>query len=104
MSGTPGPVRVVLPHHLRVLAGVSGEVRLEVPAPVTKRQVLDALKARHPQLRGTVRDPRTLLRRPFVSFYACKLDLSHYGPDEPLPCEVAEGREVLRVVGAIAGG
>lgn len=104
MSGPPGQVRVVLPHHLRVLAGVSGEIRLDVPPPVTQRRVLDALEARHPQLRGTVRHPETLLRRPFVRFYACELDLSHDGPDEPLPGEVAEGREALHVVGAMAGG
>lgn len=95
---------MVLPYHLRVLAGVSGEIRLDVPAPVTQRRVLDALEARYPQLRGTVRHPETLLRRPFVRFHACELDLSHDGPDEPLPAEVAEGSEAFHVVGAMAGG
>jgi molybdopterin synthase sulfur carrier subunit len=104
MSGPPGPVRVVLPHHLRVLAGISGEVHLDVPAPLTQRRLLDALEARHPHLRGTMRNPETLLRRPFVRFYACELDLSQDGPDEPLPDEVAEGREAFHVVGAMAGG
>jgi molybdopterin synthase sulfur carrier subunit len=104
VTGSAGAVRVLLPHHLRVLAGVSGEIHLDVPAPVTQRRVLDALEARHPELRGTVRYPDTLLRRPFVRFYACELDLSQSGPDEPLPAEVAEGRAAFYVVGAMAGG
>ncbi len=97
-------IRVVLPHHLRSLAGVTGEVRLSVDDPVTQRRILDALEAGYPALRGTVRNPETLLRRPFVRFFACELDLSHASPDEPLPREVADGRQPFHVVGAMAGG
>ncbi|MHB8504863.1 MAG: MoaD/ThiS family protein [Acidimicrobiales bacterium] len=97
-------IRVVLPQHLRVLAGVSGEVRLDVEEPVTQRRVLDALEARHPYLRGTVRHPETQQRRPFVRFFACELDLSHDPPDAALPRDVVEGREAFHVVGAMAGG
>jgi hypothetical protein len=97
-------IRVVLPHHLRVLAGVHGEVRLDVGAPVTQRRVLDVLEDDYPALRGTVRHPDSAQRRPFVRFFACERDLSHEGPDDPLPAEVADGSEPLHVVGAMAGG
>jgi molybdopterin synthase sulfur carrier subunit len=97
-------IRVVLPHHLRNLAGVTGEVCLAVDGPVTQGRLLDALEAGYPTLRGTVRHPETLLRRPFVRFFACELDLSHASPDELLPSEVAEGRQPFYVVGAMAGG
>ncbi|MGQ0576367.1 MAG: MoaD/ThiS family protein [Pseudonocardia sp.] len=97
-------VRVKLPAHLRTLAGVGGEVRLDVAAPVTVGAVLDALEARHPALRGTVRDHGTLRRRSFVRFFACEQDLSHAPADEPLPAAVAAGAEPLLIVGAMAGG
>ena len=97
-------IRVVLPSHLRTLAGVSGEVALEVAAPVTQRTVLDALEARYPVLLGTVRDQSTKVRRPFIRFFACQEDLSHESPDAPLPEPVAKGEEPFLVVGAIAGG
>jgi molybdopterin synthase sulfur carrier subunit len=97
-------IRVVLPHHLRSLAGVGGEVTVDVPGEVTQRSVLDALEARYPMLRGTIRDHVTQLRRPFVRFFACEQDLSHEPPDAPLPREVSSGKEPLLVIGAIAGG
>ena len=97
-------VRVKLPAHLRKLARVDGEVRLDVPAPVTQRSLLDALEARHPVLRGTIRDHGTQRRRAFVRFFACEQDLSHEDPDAELPPEVAAGREPFLVVGAMAGG
>jgi len=97
-------VRVKLPAHLRRLAQVDGEVALDVPEPVTQRAVLDALEARHPVLRGTIRDHGTLQRRAFVRFFACEEDLSHEAPDAPLPVEVAAGKEPFLVVGAMAGG
>jgi len=97
-------IRVVLPAHLRTLARVSGEVALEVDGPVTQRAVLDALEARFPALRGTLRDPRTGRRRAFVRFFACREDRSHDLPDDPLPDPVAKGEEPLLVVGAVAGG
>jgi molybdopterin synthase sulfur carrier subunit len=97
-------VRVKLPAHLRRLAQVDGEVALEVSGPVTQRAVLDALEARHPVLRGTIRDHATLQRRAFVRFFACEEDLSHESPDAPLPAAVAEGREPFLVIGAMAGG
>jgi hypothetical protein len=97
-------IRIVLPTHLRRLASVSGEVELEVSAPVTQRTVIDALEARYPMLRGTVRDHVTRQRRAFVRFFACKQDLSLESPDSPLPDEVATGREPFLIVGAIAGG
>ncbi|WP_198962061.1 MoaD/ThiS family protein [Pseudonocardia sp. MH-G8] len=99
-----GPVRVKLPAHLRKLARVDGEVALDVAEPVTQRSVLDALEARHPVLRGTIRDHATLRRRAFVRFFACEEDLSHDEPDAPLPAAVAAGREPFLVVGAMAGG
>lgn len=97
-------IRVVLPQHLRNLAQVSGEVLLEVEGPVTQRSVLDALEARCPVLRGTIREHGTLRRRAFVRFFACEQDLSHEPPDTPLPDPVAQGAEPLLVVGAMAGG
>ena len=97
-------IRVVLPAHLRTLAKVSGEVQLEVEGPVTQRSVLDALEARYPMLRGTIRDHVTQKRRPFVRFFACEEDLSHESPDAPLPDAVASGAEPFLLVGAIAGG
>ena len=97
-------VRVVLPAHLRTLACLECEVRLEVQGPVTQRSVLDALEESHPVLRGTIRDHVTHKRRAFVRFFACEQDVSHESPDAPLPDAVASGKEPLLVVGAIAGG
>jgi hypothetical protein len=97
-------IRVVLPHHLRTLARVGGEVQLDVEAPVTQRSVLDALESRYPVLCGTIRDHVTQQRRPFLRFYACLEDLSNQSPDAPLPDAVASGAEPLYVVGAMAGG
>jgi hypothetical protein len=97
-------IRVVLPAHLRTLARVEGEVELCVEGPVTQRSVLDALEARYPMLRGTIRDQSTFRRRAFLRFFACEQDLSHDPPDTPLPDAVARGAEPLLVVGAIAGG
>ena len=97
-------IRVVLPAHLRTLARVSGEVQLEVPGRATQRSVLDALEARYPMLRGTIRDHVTQERRAFVRFFACELDLSHDSPDAPLPDAVVAGSEPMLVVGALAGG
>jgi len=97
-------IRVVLPPHLRNLAGVEREVRLDVPPPVTARSILDALEARYPVLRGTIRDHATQQRRPMVRFFACEEDLSHDPPDNPLPDKVASGAEPFFVIGAIAGG
>ncbi len=97
-------IRVVLPAHLRILARVAGEVQLEVEGQATQRSVLDALEARYPMLRGTIRDHVTQQRRPFVRFFACAEDLSHESPDAPLPEAVARGAEPLLIVGAIAGG
>src|SRR6267142_3516844 len=98
-------IRVELPFHLRTLARLGGgEVELEVDGPVTQRAVIDAIEARFPMLRGTIRDHVTLKRRPFVRFFACGEDLSHESPDSPLPEAVATGAEPFLVVGAIAGG
>ena len=97
-------IRVVLPPHLRTLAHVQGEVMLEVPGPVTQRAILEALEARYPMLRGTIRDHGTHQRRPMLRFFACEEDLSHEPPDAPLPDAVASGTEPFWVVGAIAGG
>ena len=97
-------IRVVLPFHLRNLARVDGEVELEIAAPVTIRGVVDALEARYPVLRGTIRDHGTLKRRPFVRYFACKEDLSLEPPDKPLPDEVVSGAEPFLIVGAMAGG
>jgi sulfur-carrier protein len=97
-------IRVVLPAHLRTLARVDGEVKLDVSGAVTQRSVLDALEARYPSLSGTIRDHATFKRRPFVRFFACEEDLSHESPDQPLPDAVASGAEPFLVIGAIAGG
>jgi len=97
-------IRVELPAHLRILAHVAGEVQLDVEGQATQRSVLDALEARYPMLRGTLRDHVTQQRRPFVRFFACSEDLSHESPDAPLPEAVASGAEPLLIVGAIAGG
>lgn len=97
-------IRVVLPAHLKTLARVESDVTLDVPGPVTLRSALDALEARYPALRGTIRDHVTLARRPFVRFFACQEDLSHEPHDATLPEAVASGREPLLIIGAIAGG
>jgi hypothetical protein len=97
-------IRVVIPYHLRTLAGTDKEVRLPVEDPVTQRRVIDALEATYPVLRGTVRDPATDRRRPFIRFYACEEDLSHNSPDDPLPEAVTSGSEPFYVIGAMAGG
>jgi sulfur-carrier protein len=97
-------IRVVLPLHLRNLAGISGEVSLDVSHPVTLKAVLDALEARYPVLRGTIREHGNLKRRKLVRFFACKDDWSDESPDIPLPDEVARGTEPLLIVGAMAGG
>lgn len=97
-------IRVYLPAQLRTLARSESEVDLEVEGPVTQRTVLDALEARYPMLRGTVRDHVTQQRRPFIRFFACEQDLSHESPDALLPEEVAAGRETYLIIGAIAGG
>jgi hypothetical protein len=97
-------IRIVLPTHLRTLAHVDGEVQLDIEGQATQRAVLDALEARYPVLRGTIRDQVTRQRRAFVRFFACEQDLSHEPPDTPLPDAVATGAEPLLVVGAMAGG
>jgi hypothetical protein len=97
-------IRVVLPQHLRTLAGVGGEVTVEVSDPPTLGSVLDAIEQAYPVLRGTIRDHATARRRPFVRFFACEEDLSHDPPETRLPAPVAEGAEPLLVVGAMAGG
>jgi hypothetical protein len=97
-------IRVVLPAHLRKLAHVDGEIQVEVAGPATQRTVLDAVEARYPMLRGTIRDHTTHKRRAFVRFFACEQDLSHESPDAPLPEAVASGKEAFMVIGAIAGG
>ncbi|HYV34312.1 MAG TPA: MoaD/ThiS family protein [Gemmataceae bacterium] len=97
-------IRVILPYHLRSLARVDGDVTLEVASPITQRTILDALEARYPMLRGTIRDQSTLQRRPMLRFFACKEDWSHESPDAPLPDAVASGAEPFWIVGAIAGG
>jgi len=97
-------IRVILPPHLRTLARVDGELELEVKSPASQRSVLDALEARYPMLRGTIRDHVTQLRRPMVRFFACGEDLSHESPDTPLPEVIAKGVEPFVIIGAIAGG
>ena len=97
-------IRVVLPAHLRALARIDGEVRLAITGPVTQRSALDALEARYPMLRGTIRGHDGGPRRAFIGFFACELDLSHDPPDDPLPDAVAAGTEPYLVVGAMAGG
>ena len=96
-------IRVVLPAHLRTLARVEGEVTLEVGGQATVRQLLDALEARYPMLRGAIRDHVTERRRPFVRFFACEEDVSHQSPDTPLPAAVVSGAEPFLVVGALSG-
>ena len=97
-------IRVTLPAHLRTLAHVNSEVRLEISGPVTQRSILDALEAQYPMLRGTIRDHVTFQRRPFLRFFACAEDFSHESPDAPLPPPIADGTEPFMIVGAIAGG
>ena len=97
-------IRLILPPHLRTLAHAGSEIELEVATPVTQRSVLDAIEARYPMLRGTIRDHVTQQRRPFLRFFACEEDLSHEPPDAPLPAAVASGAEPLVILGAIAGG
>jgi len=97
-------IRVILPAHLRTLAHIDGEVKLEIEGQATQRSVLDALESCYPVLRGTIRDHVTRERRPFLRFFACEQDLSHEAPDAPLPEAVATGAEPLLVIGAIAGG
>ena len=97
-------IRVALPGHLRTLAGIDGEVQLDVQGPVTQRAVLDALEARYPTLRGTIRDHVSGQRRPFLRFFACQEDLSHESPDSPLPDAVATAAEPFLIIAAIAGG
>jgi sulfur-carrier protein len=97
-------IRIVLPHHLRTLASVGGEVGLELNGEVTQRAILDALEIKYPVLRGTIRDHATLQRRPLVRFFACGEDVSHESPDSPLPEAIAKGTEPFFIMGAIAGG
>jgi molybdopterin synthase sulfur carrier subunit len=97
-------IRVILPYHLRTLAQVGAEVQLDVPAPVTQRSLLDALEARYPTLRGTIRDHGNDKRRAMLRFFACEEDLSNESPDAPLPEAVTSGKEPFWIVGAIAGG
>ncbi|HWA95397.1 MAG TPA: MoaD/ThiS family protein [Terracidiphilus sp.] len=98
------PIRVVLPFHLRNLAQVGAEITVDAEEPISVRTIIDAVELRYPMLRGTIRDYDTLKRRPFLRFFACQEDFSLLSPDTPLPPEVAEGKEPLLVVGAIAGG
>jgi molybdopterin synthase sulfur carrier subunit len=97
-------IRVVLPSHLRALAQLTGEARLDVAGIVTQRSIIDALELRYPTLRGTIRDYATQQRRPFLRFFACREDLSYDSPDSPLPQAVASGAEPFCIIGAIAGG
>jgi molybdopterin synthase sulfur carrier subunit len=97
-------IRVIIPYHLRNLAKTGAEVQLGVAGPVTQRSVLDALEARYPMLRGTIRDHTTQKRRAFLRFFACQQDLSHEPPDAPLPAAVVSGAEPYCIIGAIAGG
>jgi molybdopterin synthase sulfur carrier subunit len=97
-------IRVALPYHLRTLAGVDGEVELQVEGPVTQKSVIDALEAKYPKLRGTIRDHGSQVRRPWLRFFASGQDLSHDEPDTPLPDDVASGAEPFIILGAIAGG
>src|SRR5205085_10955969 len=103
-SADAAMIRVILPAHLRSLAHVDTEVKLEVGGQVTQRSVLDALEAKYPMLQGTIRDQVTQLRRPFLRFYACEEDWSHESPDAPLPEVIASGKEPFLIIGAIAGG
>jgi sulfur-carrier protein len=104
MNSDSTNIRVQLPYHLRTLARVDAEITLSVMAPITIASVLDSLEARYPMLAGTIRDHDTRQRRPFLRFFACEEDLSLQPPDTPLPSAVAEGKEPLLIIGAIAGG
>ena len=97
-------IRVVVPAHLRTLAGVTGDIELEIEGEVTRRAILDALEARYPMLRGTIREHVSGERRPFLRFFVCGEDITHESPDAPLPPEIVSGREPFYVIGAIAGG
>ena len=97
-------IRVSLPPNLRIMAKIDREIELDLDGVITQRAVLDAIEARYPMLKGTIRDQVTFQRRPFLRFFACQQDLSHESPDAPLPAPVAEGREPYLVIGAIAGG
>jgi sulfur-carrier protein len=97
-------IQVVLPAHLRTLAGVGSEISIEVAGPVTQRSILDSIESTYPMLRGTIRDHVTQQRRPFLRFFACQEDLSHEPPDAPLPEAVSSGKEPFMIIGAIAGG
>lgn len=97
-------IRIALPHHLRQLANIGGEVTVQVEGTITQRAILDALEARYPMLRGTIRDHATKERRAFIRFFACGEDWSREAPDAPLPEALASGQEVFRIVGAMAGG
>jgi hypothetical protein len=97
-------IRVILPQHLQVLSGAPREVQLEVSGPASQRSILDALEARYPALRGTIRDHATQKRRPMVRFFASEEDISHDSPDAPLPDDIASGKEPFFIIGAIAGG
>lgn len=96
--------RIHLPFHLRNMAGVAGEVELEIAGPITQRTILDALETKFPQLRGTIREHDTLRRRAFIRFFGCQRDLSHDDPDSPLPAAIASGEEAFLVIGALSGG
>jgi sulfur-carrier protein len=97
-------IRVAMPAHLRTLAGVNGDVIVDVDGEVTRRSILDALEKRYPMLRGTIREHVSGQRRPFLRFFACGEDITHNSPDDPLPQEIVSGREPFYVIGAIAGG
>ena len=97
-------IRVAMPAHLRTLAGVSGDVTLEIDGEVTRRSILDALETQYPMLRGTIREHVSRERRPFLRFFACGEDVTHNSPDAPLPQEIASGAEPFYIIGAIAGG
>ncbi len=97
-------IRVILPAHLRTLARIDDELKIDLNAPVTQRSILDAVEEQYPMLRGTIRDHVTKQRRPFLRFFACEEDLSHESPDAPLPDAIASGAEPFFIIGAIAGG
>jgi sulfur-carrier protein len=97
-------IRVILPAHLRTLARIDDELKIDVQAPITQRSILDAIEQQYPMLRGTIRDHVTKQRRPFLRFFACEEDLSHESPDAPLPAAIASGAEPFFIIGAIAGG
>ncbi len=99
-----GIIHLVMPAHLRTLAGVSGDVTVKVEGEVTRRSILDALETQYPMLRGTIREHVSGERRPFLRFFACSEDVTHQSPDEPLPPEIASGTEPFFIIGAIAGG